>query len=52
MIELSPAQLLRLFVGAWDRDHKPKRKSAKPKRRRLDPHDWVRTPKKPKAKSW
>lgn len=58
MIEaLKPTQLLRLFVAAWDREHKPARRprksvnSRKRKLRKLDPHDWIRTPKRPKAKS-
>lgn len=51
---MSGVQLLRFFVAAWDRDRKPRRKrknARKRKLRRLDPSDWIRTPKKPKVKN-
>jgi len=55
---MSAPQIVRLFVAAWDRDHpqtsKEKRKTVKSRKRklrRIDPHDWIRTLKKPKAKS-
>lgn len=41
---------LKIFVAAWDHDHKPKRKPRKRKIRRLDSKDWIRTPRKPKLK--
>lgn len=37
-------QILQIFISAWDRDH------GKRKLRKLDPHDWIRTPKKPTKK--
>ena len=56
MTTMEPVRLLRLFVSVWDSDHKLRKKRLKTvnatrKLRKRDPQDWIRTLKKPKAKS-